>query len=189
MPPQPEWGRLYFHSHGDVKQSPPSGFTVLEIIAVICIILILAAFVIPNYDKFIARAQEAVCTANMRAIHGGIGRYLEDNRLVWPQGPLPHQQGWANFWVTTLAPYGIKKDTWECPTIQTMRRQMGETNFTLSYYPATFDTRPNIAYRWTGQPWLMEIADAHGKGPLICFPDGSIKPFLKVLAEQGIRLE
>ena len=34
---------------------------------------------------------------------------------------------------------------------------------------------------------LIEMADAHGQGPLICFPDGSVKPFAKVLAEQGVR--
>lgn len=48
------------------------------------------------------------------------------------------------------------------------------------------DTR-GTAYRWPTQSWLIEVANAHGKGALTCFPDGSVKPMDKVLLEQGFR--
>ena len=53
--------------------------------------------------------------------------------------------------------------------------------------PTAFGPTPGLATRWATHPWLIERADSHGQGPLICFPDGSVKPFNKVLAEQGVR--
>ena len=50
-----------------------------------------------------------------------------------------------------------------------------------------FTAEPGIATRWATQPWLIERASVHKHGPHICFPDGSVKSFNKVLAEQGLR--
>jgi hypothetical protein len=61
------------------------------------------------------------------------------------------------------------------------------TATTQAYWTTfVFDNIPGTARRWPSQPWLVERADAHGSGALICFTDGSIKPFRKVLAEQGL---
>jgi hypothetical protein len=56
----------------------------------------------------------------------------------------------------------------------------------LHYMPAMFDATPGIARRWSTQPWLVEIANAHGQGALVCFPDGSVKSFNQILSEQGL---
>jgi type II secretory pathway pseudopilin PulG len=162
-------------------------FTILEVLAALLIVIILAALLVPNYRYFLAKAQEAVCVSRLRNIHTGLALYLDDHALVWPQGPQPESQGWAAFWVQTLEPYKVTQKYWECPTIRKIFRERGEKSFTLHYVPSLFPPTPKIAYRWPTQPWLIEIADAHGRGPLICFPDGSIKPFSKVLAEQGVR--
>lgn len=61
------------------------------------------------------------------------------------------------------------------------------TESSIHYTPTMFDDKPGTARRWPTQPWLIERADAHGNGALICFTDGSIKPFNKVLADQGLR--
>jgi type II secretory pathway pseudopilin PulG len=156
--------------------------------AVILVIAILAILIAPNTNRIIAIAQETVCASNMRSIRVALGSYLEDHGMVWPQGsPLPQEPGWAQFWIGTLEPYGISERTWQCPTIRGLMKEQGYTEFGLHYAPSTFDATPNVANRWSTQPWLIEVADAHGRGPLICFPDGSVKPFFKVLAEQGVR--
>jgi type II secretory pathway pseudopilin PulG len=162
-------------------------FTIIEVLAAVLIVIILAALLVPNYSYFVTKAQEVVCLSRMRNIHAGLVLYLDDNRFVWPQGPRPEEPGWTDFWVRTLEPLGVPRRYWQCPTIRKLMREQRERDFTLHYVPTLFPDTPRIAYRWPTQPWLIEIADAHGRGPLICFPDGSIKPFSKVLAEQGVR--
>jgi prepilin-type N-terminal cleavage/methylation domain-containing protein len=163
-----------------------SGFTLLEILVVVLIIGILIALVVPNTGRILAAAQQAVCASHMRSIRVALDSYLQDHEQVWPQGPPPQEDGWADFWLSTLQPYEIRPDTWKCPVIRSWARGADDPNLALHYVPTMFDATPNIAHRWSTQPWLIEIADAHGKGPLIAFPDGSVKPYSKVLAEQGV---
>ena len=161
-------------------------FTILELVAAILIIGVLAALIIPNYSRLVAAAQQAKCASNMRSIRVALAGYLDDHQHVWPQGPEPGAPGWESFWVATLAAYGIGANGWECPTLRAQMKEAGREAYGLHYVPTMFDATPNIANRWSTQPWLIEAADVHGYGALICFPDGSVKPFSKVLAEQGL---
>jgi len=174
-----------------VSRYRQSGFTLLEALAAVLILAILATLVATNYQSILARVQQAVCTSNMRSIHLALSTRLQDSGGVWPQGPSPEtEQEWTLFWTTTLAPYGIGPKTWQCPTIRAEMRAQGATRAEweqLHYVPTMFSAVKGIAYRWATQPWLIERANAHGHGALICFPDGSVKPFNKVLAEQGVR--
>lgn len=166
-------------------------FTILEVLAVICILLIIAVLVMPNYNSWLAHAAQARCMANMRSIHLGLESYLNDHNNIWPQGPSPLEgTPWAEFWIRTLEKEGIPQKTWECPVIYRMLGSPPRDRITedsIHYTPTMFDDKPGTARRWTTQPWLIERADAHGNGALLCFTDGSIKPFNKVLAEQGLR--
>lgn len=168
-----------------------SGFTLLEILGVLVIIAILALALVPQYKRLLANAAQATCMANMRSIHVGLGGYLADHREVWPQGPEAFAGAeWAEFWIRTLEEQGIPQKTWECPAI---RRALGNparepiTENSIHYVPTMFDGLPGTARRWPTQPWLVERANAHGNGALICFTDGSVKPFNQVMAEQGLR--
>lgn len=167
-----------------------AAFSILEVLAVAIILAILAALILPNYRGIIAKAQQAVCMANMRSIQVGLAAYLQDNNDVWPQGPTPTEQGaWEAFWLATLKPHDISERTWQCPTIKASLAADGAKPATMPrvhYMPTMFDDTPGVARRWATQPWLIERANAHGQGALISFPDGSIKSFNKVLAEQGI---
>jgi len=166
-----------------------AGFTLLEILVVLLVVAILSLLIIPNYSRIVAAAQEVICASHMRSIRLALGNYLQDNGNVWPQpGPGLEGEALRQFWLNTLEPYGITESTWQCPTITRALREEGQTgDFGLHYVPTQFDSTPNIANRWTTQPWLIEAANAHGKGPLICFPDGTVKSMSKVLAEQGVR--
>lgn len=170
---------------------PSSAFTVLELLAVVALVGILVVLATANYPALIARAQEARCMANLRTIHLGLTQYLNDHDSVWPQGPSPEDETvWSRFWLDTLARYDVTEKVWQCPSLRSMLLAGGmpeQERPRLHYIPTMFSAAKGIAYRWPTQPWLIERGDAHGKGALICFPDGSIKPFSKVLAEQGIR--
>jgi prepilin-type N-terminal cleavage/methylation domain-containing protein len=176
-------------SYGGRPRAP--AFTLLEVLIVIFLLGILAVLGISNYPALIAKVQEARCMGNMRAIHLGLTYYLNDHEAVWPQGPPPDEEGaWSRFWIDTLARYDVTEGTWQCPTLRSMIATSGvpeRERPRLHYVPTMFSDTKGIAYRWPTQPWLIERGDAHGRGALICFPDGAIKPFSKVLAEQGIR--
>jgi prepilin-type N-terminal cleavage/methylation domain-containing protein len=163
-----------------------SGFTLLELLVAIAIVAMLAALIIPNYQGIVLKAQEAVCKSHMRAIHVALANYLQDHQDIWPQGPYPRDKvAWETFWLATLKPYDISENTWQCPSL---KRLLGdEDGYRLHYAPSMFDPTPGIARRWSTQPWLIERFGIHGQGPLICFPDGSIKSMARVLAEQGAR--
>lgn len=165
------------------------GFTIVELLAVITIIMLLVSVVIPNYGRWMTTAAQARCMANLRSLHVGVGSYLNDNQNIWPQGPSPDAKGeWSAFWLHTLKPFGITSKTWECPSITAMMKESKNQQFheaSIHYVPTMFDALPGTAYKWPTQPWFVERANAHGNGALIAFTDGSIKPFNKVLAEQG----
>lgn len=121
----------------------------------------------------------------MRNITTGLHAYLQDNNRQWPQGPTPDAgPAWENFWLGVLQPYGIGPKTWQCPGVATSSDPDATC---IHYVPTMFPGVPGIATRWPTQPWLIERGEGHGQGALICFPDGSIKSFDKVLAEQGVR--
>jgi type II secretory pathway pseudopilin PulG len=173
------------------RTSGSAAFTLLEALAVVVLLGILAVLIAPSYPLLVAKAQEARCMGNMRAIHLGLASYLNDHEAVWPQGPSPaEEEAWSRFWTATLEPYDVTKSAWQCPTIRGMLAGTGVKKSEMPpmhYVPTMFTDAKGIAYRWATQPWLIERGDAHGRGALICFPDGSIKPFSKVLAEQGVR--
>jgi hypothetical protein len=137
------------------------------------------------------RAGEAKCIANMRAICLGLHAHLEEHKNVWPQGPHPTKtKEWEDFWLKVLAPYGVTPATWTCPSFDSQLAAATvprEERPKIYYTPTLFGPTPGIATRWSTQPWLIERGNAHGQGALICFPDGSIKSFNKVLAEMGVR--
>jgi type II secretory pathway pseudopilin PulG len=160
------------------------GFTILEVLAAVLILAVLAALLVPNYQGIVLKAQEAVCKSHMRSIHVALANYLQDNRDIWPQGPYPREKvAWETFWLATLRPYDISENTWQCPTL---KRALNDEGYRLHYTPSMFDATPGIARRWSTQPWLIERFGIHGQGPLICFPDGSIKSMQHVMAEQGL---
>jgi len=160
-------------------------FTLVELIAVLALLAILALLFAPNFKDYQRKAQEVRCMANMRNITIGLRGYLQDNQNVWPQGPPPDAgTAWENSWLRALQPYGITERTWQCPSI-TSRGKLDAPR--VHYAPTMFPPVPGIADRWATHPWLIERGEGHGQGALICFPDGSIKSFDKVLAEQGVR--
>lgn len=157
----------------------------LDVIAVLIIIAILVVLAVPNVDNFVRKAQEVRCMANMRNITVGLRAYLQDHGNVWPQGPPPEAGPvWEDYWLGVLQPYGITDKTWQCPGI--MARAEPDTP-RVHYTPTMFPPLPGIADRWPTHPWLIERGEGHGHGALICFPDGSVKSFDKVLAELGAR--
>jgi len=163
----------------------------VELLAVIALLTILTALAFPNLSDYLGRAREVACVANLKSITAATHSYLADHESVWPQSPAAYNSpGWETSWIESLEPYGPGSKTWQCPQIAAQLGSMTRDERgipRIHYTPTGFPPVKGIAYRWAKQPWFTERANGHGKGSLIAFPDGTIKPLFKILAEQGVR--
>ena len=165
-----------------------NGFTLPELLAVIAIIAILALCVMRAATGATSRADVARCMGNLRGLHIALATDLTE-KGHWPQCPFElGKGGYDDWWVHELSAYKISEANWTCPTIQ---REMhaSKQDFTnglskIHYVPVDFDDNPFTPRRWTTQPWIIEIADAHGEGNLMVFPDGAIIGATRYLNQQ-----
>lgn len=162
---------------------PERGFSLLELLAVISLLGFLAVLIITVSDDVRARAEKANCIANLRALHVGFASYLQDHKQ-WPQEPeegLTDEQ-FGRWWVDKLLPYTGDSKVWFCPTDLRLDSAIAdERSPRLSYTPAMFDEHEFTPYRWSQQPWAIEVGDFHGGGNLILFPDGSVRASLELM--------
>lgn len=60
------------------------GFSLVEMLVTVAIILVLAALAVPAAGLLISRANSAKCVANLRGLGIGLNGYLADNNMVLP---------------------------------------------------------------------------------------------------------
>ena len=99
-------------SHLIIKNSPIKGFTIMEIMIVITIMGVIAAFAIPNYGKSIDKGYERTYYTNLLAIHAAQESYFLDTGKYYPGAgqtkgmddvntalglSLPHDKYWNSF--------------------------------------------------------------------------------------------
>jgi len=75
---------------------PARGFTMIEILATIAIIGVLAAMLVPMVSKMRSAAKKTQCLSNLQEIGTGLAHYAGDNGGVLPQGGT---------WDKDIAPY------------------------------------------------------------------------------------
>lgn len=169
-----------------MRASPGRAFTLLELMIVLAIIAILVTLLLPVYGKMRGRAQKVQCMANLRSLYVGADLYVQRNG-GWPQIIFRNygsSEGYANAWIAALAPFGIERKTWICPTIQELLHNPDYNqpqNARLDYISTGFDDKPTSPHQWPRQPWFIESGDVHGNGNLIIFTDGSISETNDVL--------
>ncbi len=154
-------------------------FTLLELMIVLAIIGILVTLLIPVYAHLRERAQKVQCMANLRSLYVGADLYIQ-REGHWPQIRIrdySSEEAYANAWVTALAPFGIERKTWICPTIELLLHNpdyQDAAHARLDYVATSFDETATSPHRWPRQPWFIETGDVHGNGNLLIFTDGSI---------------
>ena len=99
-----------------------AGFTLVEIMIVVAIIVLLAAIAIPNFVKARTTAQKNACINNLRQIDGAIQQWALENK----------KDTSATIAETDVTPY--LKNSVVCPS--------GGTVFSDSYTLATVADRP-----------------------------------------------
>jgi hypothetical protein len=151
----------------------------LETIAVVVILLVLAGLIVPVAKTAIHRTEGPRCTNNLRNLHVALNTYLIDNKS-WPQLPEDIELDTdpeSYFWIKSLEPYGMVEKNWKCPTI--LRFQRGQMNLPeisiIHYKPTIFDAHEFAPRQWDNMPWAIEVGDMHGRGNLILFGNGDIR--------------
>jgi prepilin-type N-terminal cleavage/methylation domain-containing protein/prepilin-type processing-associated H-X9-DG protein len=126
------------------------GFTLVELLVVVMIIVILVSIVTPSVYRAIELANQRACMANVKSIAEQCMAYMNDTKLhrrTNRANPMPTTDaavtGWAEnrlaLWVL-VAQNLVGRDSFLCPSAKTFRRMKapdpGDTGFsstTLSY--------------------------------------------------------
>jgi prepilin-type N-terminal cleavage/methylation domain-containing protein len=159
------------------KHSDWRGFTLTELSVALGILAILITLVITNYERVLGRSEKIRCISNLRGLYGCFASYVSDQG-IWPQIPedIDEEDAYADWWLREMKPYGATQALWTCPTIRRAQASLPENyRNKIHYTPTQFDAHPGRAYQWPTQPWLIEIANAHGHGALIIFTNGSVR--------------
>ena len=185
--PRPDGGEPVDAASVRGTSRPRGGFTLLELAIVIVVVAILAGLSLPVLWKLRSRAQRIRCMNNLTNLSVAANLYIQDKGM-WPQIPVgdagsPPEE-FAQAWVDALAPFGIPRETWICPTIQNLLNNPDYSTAAtarVDYIATPFDDKPGSPHQWPRQPWFVERGDVHGHGNLIIFTDGSISDLKSVL--------
>jgi prepilin-type N-terminal cleavage/methylation domain-containing protein/prepilin-type processing-associated H-X9-DG protein len=91
------------------------GFTLVEILVVIAIIAIMAAFLFPVFAAATAKSKQAACLSNIRQVQMGLMMYASDNGGV--HAPLTYPVLDTEMtWPTIIFPYVKNVEVYLCPS-------------------------------------------------------------------------
>jgi prepilin-type N-terminal cleavage/methylation domain-containing protein/prepilin-type processing-associated H-X9-DG protein len=130
----------------------PRGFTIVELLIVISIIVVLAGILFPIIGRVRARAGLAMCASNLHQLHRATAIYASDNgsylppytsytRQDDPRIPLLFRTDYSSHLVNVLDPYTKSRTIWFCPAdpfAQTDSRVMGVNHKNTSYRNGNF---------------------------------------------------
>lgn len=161
-------------------------------LTVCVIIVVLAALGIGLFDQLRARSERVNCTNNLRNLYSGFQSYIVQYGH-WPQNPNKlRDKNYDDWWIEEMQrKVNISEKAWICPTkareekaaakLSPQGKGQKDTdskrNRQIHYMPTPFDSNPSTPRRWPTQPWLAEVGNFHGDGPLFIFPDGTVNSF------------
>jgi type II secretory pathway pseudopilin PulG len=168
------------------------GFTLLELVVSVALVVMLAALCIPSFAWVQGRMDRAACINNLKGLHLGASSFLQEQG-TWPQIPAsdPGGDAYSRAWILALGKYGVPEEAWHCPTVQrTFGRNIpsnGETRKRVDYFATPFGEGPRVAYRWATQPWFAERGDLHGDGNMLILGSGEVLSLKEVYKDARFR--
>lgn len=75
------------------RPNAPTGFTLVELLVVVSIIVVLLALLVPSLEKAIYRAELLLCAGNQRAVASAVHQYAFDHKRLYPYRNILDRQG------------------------------------------------------------------------------------------------
>jgi prepilin-type processing-associated H-X9-DG protein/prepilin-type N-terminal cleavage/methylation domain-containing protein len=139
-----------------------SGFSLIELLTTVGIIVVLAALIVPTLQGSIASSRQSTCVANLRQLASGCILYAQDH-----DGALPFAEGDGK-WHRLIYPYLNTKNAdtqiWE-------KEQWKESIQKEKYYICPSDQTPyddTLSYAWNknlkssqGTPYRVQNGRSH----------------------------
>src|SRR5687767_15165489 len=106
------------------------GFTLVEILIVLGIVVVLAALLFPLLGRVREKGRQATCQSNLKQLFLGVQHYIQDHDS--------RQPSFGN-WRESMATYIKKSDVFVCPSIpEAIQRpdgitETGEYNFYIGF--------------------------------------------------------
>lgn len=98
------------------RRQPSPAFTLLELLVVIVIVAILAAFLFPVFTKARESARRTTCTSNLRQIGAAVQQYLQDYEECFPYSGRDWPFMTVVDFPALIRPYVKSVDLFGCPS-------------------------------------------------------------------------
>ncbi|RYZ80435.1 MAG: DUF1559 domain-containing protein, partial [Proteobacteria bacterium] len=95
------------------------GFTLIEILVVIAVVALLAAVLLPVFNRVKATGRRATCASNLRQIGMALSQYAQDTRFYPRIDPNAFNDGKrCSPWADKIFPYLKSERVFECPSFE-----------------------------------------------------------------------
>ena len=152
--------RIPSHPLQSRRFSRQRGMTLLEILAAVVIISLLAALLFPAFARMQRSSRAAACQTNLRNIGAGLGTYSADNGRTVPAYRNSDRKTWGEIlavWSPDFASDGtdVFSSVYRCPENRTQARGVGagsgerQTSYAINGYSSEPSSTEN---RYTDQP-------------------------------------
>lgn len=121
----------------------PGGFTLIEMLVTISIIVLLVGLLLPVLSGAREAAKRTVCLSNLRQIGGAIGFYSDDHHGRIPEVQTIPVDPYAPTIMDELARYLPQPEIYHCPSDQILFDELGTSyEYFIGFYFTMIDISP-----------------------------------------------
>lgn len=139
------------------KKSSLKGFTLIEMIVAITIILILAGIIIPSFRNAKEKANRVVCMNNLKQLGYGFGMYVTEHEGNWPPYLFTFSPGNSGKWVVLVVPKRksaglveacVEEELYVCPSDESPMTVTVNEDEDPAYHGPPVDVDMEISYSY-----------------------------------------
>lgn len=170
------------------------GFTLLELLIVIAILVLLAALLLPAFARSREDGRRSTCMSNLQQIALAVQQYAKDNDARYPLTEV-NDEGDPYGWADAVEPYLKNRQVFQCPSENTLAASApAEVGFLDYIYNSNLDGQPETVFEAVSNTILhadgisytaRESADGHEGSSADCHgisgtPGAEPRPWLLI---------